>query len=144
MKRRIHILHGHPAYWCPVCKWPHHLDGRWKWNGDFDKPTFSAAAPGQRFSYLSYVPAHKYKAWHLVKPGKLGDIGYATKERAEEVAREAALGPEWVAKEIVRDLPQRTICHVYVRDGNIQILPDSKALGGQTLPLEEWDDEKWR
>lgn len=34
---------GQPRYffYCPGCKNYHMFDGRWQWNGDMDKPTFS-------------------------------------------------------------------------------------------------------
>lgn len=34
---------------------------------------------------------------------------------------------------------KRTICHVTIDKGIISVLPDSKTLGGQVLPLEEWE-----
>lgn len=35
---------GHTMFWCPGCDGPHALSvapGRWTWNGDADRPTFS-------------------------------------------------------------------------------------------------------
>lgn len=150
----IHMLHGHPAYWCPVCKAPHALDGRWKWNGDVVKPTFSAAKPGDKFSYLSYSTLPIRSHWVLARPpvkvgvnvlpGKVGTFKYIDKGEAVEAMVAAKLPPEWQPQEVRVPSEMRVYCHVYVRDGNIQVLPDSQSLKGQTLPLQPWDPEKWR
>lgn len=151
----IHKLHGdHPAYWCPVCDAPHTLDARWKWNGDVVKPTFGPAKPGDKFSYLSYttIPAHSF--WVLArppvkvgvdwKPGKVGADRYNTKGEAVQALAAAGLPPGWEPHESRVPSEMRVYCHVYIRDGNIQVLPDSKALKGQTVPLQPWDPSKWR
>jgi hypothetical protein len=39
----INNQNGQPAGWiiyCPGCKEYHHLDHRWTFNGDFNRPTF--------------------------------------------------------------------------------------------------------
>lgn len=34
-------------------------------------------------------------------------------------------------------------CHSFIRDGQIEFLPDcTHALAGQTVPIPEWDDKK--
>lgn len=30
---------------------------------------------------------------------------------------------------------EETVCHVFIRDGQVEILSDSKRFGGQTIPL---------
>lgn len=32
---------GQLAFWCPGCKGAHALDARWKFNGNYNRPTFS-------------------------------------------------------------------------------------------------------
>jgi hypothetical protein len=32
---------AHYYFWCPGCKHGHGFDERWKFNGDYDKPTFT-------------------------------------------------------------------------------------------------------
>ena len=135
----INIMHGHPAFWCPVCGHPHWLDGRWKWNGSFDKPTFGPTAPGARFSFLSFSGGHVRKLWRLERPGKVGQQEFATQEDAQAEIARAGLGPEWKVVAATKEVPRRVYCHSYVRDGKIQILSDTPhALAGQTVALESW------
>lgn len=156
--RVINILHGHPAYWCPVCDHPHWLDGRWKWNGDLDKPTFGPVSPGAKHSFLSYSSAHTSTWWLL----KRNDIFYAGQDESgkstctsdeskavcffEEQAHQRVEqlkndneGLGWGAVKRVRHYPYRVFCHVHVTDGMIRILNDTPGpLSGKTIPLQPW------
>lgn len=149
--RVINFMHGHPAYWCPVCNHPHSLDGRWKWNGNYDKPTFGPAHPGARSSYLSYIDVRAGPYWLLKRHGvykcyefsgkevplQYGDKGYA-EQQAKEYAHEND-GAGWGVVERQRKAERRVYCHVHVTDGMIRILPDTPGpLGGKTIPLRPW------
>lgn len=146
MNEVIHLIAGQPAYWCPVCKQPHRINTdlnaskvAWSWNGDYVKPSFGPATPQSKFSILFFSDRRAYSGFRLVRPGKAGTLTYPTKEAAEA----AAPGPEWKAEPYTHPAGRHVYCHVYVKAGMIQILPDSESLGGQTIPLQPWDGEKW-
>jgi hypothetical protein len=159
MKARIQFFksdragyeHREPAYWCPVCKTPHAINvteegrPRWRWNGSVDDPTFT---PSVLMFYTR--PAVGDEVFKLKRAGKKRSEEYATREAAQAVADQLAVQGDtgWVPvprKRPTEAGPTRvTICHAHVRDGNIEILPDTPGeLSGQTLPLEEWDIEEW-
>jgi hypothetical protein len=161
--RVIQMMGGHPAFWCPVCQHPHWLNERWKWNGDRDKPTFSAAAPGQRFSFLSYLPPSE-GTYHLLKrndrwfrygsaapveeknASKFGQRDFAERTAAEHADDNDGAG--WGVVERFIKTPRKVFCHSYVKDGMLQLLPDTPGpLGGTTVPLKPWslnDDGSYR
>lgn len=133
----INFIHGHPAYWCPVCEHPHHLDGRWKWNGDYNKPTFGPSSPGAKSSFLSYYDAPARKYWRLERTDKkkVGEQQFDT----EAEANAAKPHDLWVARQVTTPAKRRVFCHVHVTDGMIRILPDTPGpLGGKTVPLQPW------
>jgi hypothetical protein len=136
MKRRIQLAGGEPTFWCPVCDRPHVAPARmWKWNGDCDRPTLTAVAPGEKFSYLTYHDLPASAHWILVRPGKQGTLRYASRQ----LAAGAAPGPDWKPKEIRVPASRHVHCHTYIKDGLIKVLADSERFGGQTLPLPEWE-----
>lgn len=135
--RVIQFLHGHPAFWCPVCNRPHWLDQRWKWNGDRDKPTFGPAHPGAKSSYLSYTERTRYRAKRKDKP-KFGEW----KQNRSEVVLP---NEHW---EVETETKRRVYCHSHVTDGMIRVLPDSPGpYSGKTVPLMPWvaneDQRTW-
>lgn len=155
MKRVINILHGDPAYWCPVCDHPHALNGRWKWNGDFDKPTFSSVN-GNPHSFLSFHPPVDHDYYLLKRNGwfytggsqpAVQDQSKAVQFVDREYAEQRAIflqgengGTGWGVVTRHRKEGRRTICHVYVTDGRIQVLRDTPGpLAGKTVPLEPWE-----
>jgi hypothetical protein len=144
------FMHREPAYWCPVCKAPHPINttepGRpkWAWNGSVDAPTFT---PSVLMFYTR--PAEGTEFFKLKRGGKKRAEEYATQAAAQTVADAlAAQGdPGWVPVPRQREskpAERVTLCHAWIRDGNIEILPDTPGgLGGHTLPLEEWEIEEW-
>lgn len=49
------------VFYCPGCKTDHHfIEGRWTFNGDVEKPTFS---PSLLVRSGHYVPDHKGSCW---------------------------------------------------------------------------------
>ena len=144
-----------PAIWCPVCKHPHVLDARWKWNGDVDKPTFGPASPGARFSFLSYStrPAGRYfvlkrNGAYACVPGtktpmEFGDLDFASTWADEHKQDNNGLG--WGVVPRDRGGEKRIVyCHTYIKDGMLQVLSDTPGpLAGKTVPLQEWDVDEY-
>ena len=101
------------SFWCPGCAEMHTISvapGRWTWNGDKDRPTFS---PSVLVTCGHYMPEHKP-----------GDRCWCTFD-AEQIAKGEEPGPFKCFR-----------CHSFVRDGQIQFLGDSThELAGKTVPL---------
>ena len=95
------------AFWCPGCLEHHTVTSVWTFNGDYDKPTF--------------LPSVLLTSGHHV-PGWQGPDCWCSYNREH---------PEDTDPFVCRR------CHSYVKDGNIEFLPDSThALAGKTVPLE--------
>lgn len=145
MKRRIHLIDrkthqpspdGEPAFWCPVCDSMHIAPrSMWAWNGDFDRPTLGPVTPGAKFSYVVSHEQRAHSYWILARPGKDGTIKFDDRESALRAAPSA----DWQPKEVHVPARRYVHCHTYIRDGSIQVLPDSERLKGQTVPLPEWE-----
>lgn len=99
---------GRVYIFCPGCKEEHGIvPGRWTWNGDFSRPTFSPS--------VLVTSGHYCDSW------KQGDHCWCTyyeqhpdKEKSFSCQR----------------------CHSFVEDGNIRFLSDcSHELAGQTVAL---------
>lgn len=145
-----------PAIWCPVCKHPHVLDSRWKWNEDVDKPTFGPASPGARFSFLSYStrPAGQYfvlkrNGVFACVPGTKTPLEFMTQDDAGQYAQQRVLennGQGWGVVPRNRGGEKRIVyCHTYIKDGMLQVLGDTPGpLAGKTVPLPEWDVDEYR
>lgn len=64
---------------CPACKSPHVIDGRWKFNNNYDKPTFT---PSLKVSH----PAHpednikEFICHSFITDGKIQFLGDCTHE----------------------------------------------------------------
>ena len=73
-KGKLRILSGGLIAWyCPGCQCHHHVNDRWAFNGDYDRPTFSP-------SILVRNPAHTEICHTFVTDGKiqyLSDCTYA-------------------------------------------------------------------
>lgn len=101
------------GFWCPGCDEIHVVSvapGRWTFNGDFDRPTFSPSVlvTGRRMTAEGRA---QWKAWC----------------DRREAGKELPLSS--FASEDIR-------CHSFVREGRIEFLTDcTHALAGQTVPL---------
>jgi 5-methylcytosine-specific restriction protein A len=145
--RVINFVHGHPAYWCPVCHHPHWLDQRWKWNGDRDRPTFGPAQPGARYSFLSFhdVRAKEHYELHRTDKNKRGTTTYATYAEAY-AARPNNL---WEVRGPITTPAHRHVhCHVFIENGMLRVLGDTPGpLAGRTVQLQPWtcseDGSRW-
>lgn len=98
------------AFWCPGCDEAHTVkvvDGAWEWNGDVEKPTFN--------------------------PSVLMTGGHFNLNRAEGASCWCTYYAEHPELKVDFKCGR---CHSYVRNGNIEFLPDcSHELAGQTVPL---------
>ena len=96
------------AFRCPGCKTSHHVDARWKFNGDYDRPTFS--------------PSVLITSGHYTAGFKKGDACWCT-YNAEHPDKPSPYHCER--------------CHSFVADGKIRFLSDcTHELAGKTVPLE--------
>lgn len=111
---------GYTLFRCPGCNEAHavrvredgqNIDGAWGFNGDYDRPTFS---PSILVRTGHFVPGHEAgRCW----------CTYAKEHPDEE-----------------DDGFRCSICHSFVRDGQIQFLGDcTHALAGQTVPLPDME-----
>ncbi len=53
--------------YCPACQAHHHIDHRWSFNGDYDKPTFGPSEPGGASSLLVKT---NHPGWKSYNPEK--------------------------------------------------------------------------
>ena len=109
---KIHDLsEGIHGFYCPACGCCHAPDGKWSFNGDYDKPTFS---PSILVRTGHYLPEHK------------GDACWCSynKEHPDDPVPFKC-----------------SVCHSFVTDGKIQYLADcTHELAGQTIEIPNWDD----
>lgn len=97
----------HIGFWCPGCKTLHVFDERWKFNGDYNEPTFT---PSLRTSTGHYVQGVQLRAD--------GKCDYC--ERAKEHGRKSICG----------------VCHVNVDKGRIIFHADcTHHFAGKIAPL---------
>jgi hypothetical protein len=103
---------GQIGFWCPGCKTMHVVDSGWTFDGNYDRPTFS--------------PSVLVRGGHYAQGWK---------------------GPECWCTWYPKNHPDAarkfecSICHSFVRDGQIQFLADSThALAGKTVALEPMPD----
>ena len=107
---------GGLIFWCPGCKKAHAVNTSstgpiWSYNGNAEAPTFS--------------PSVLMMSGHFV-PGEEGKHCWCTVEERY---------PEYAG----RNHPVCRRCHSFVRDGQIQFLPDSThELAGRTVALPAW------
>lgn len=114
---------GRVAFWCPGCKEMHQvrttlpglrgpIDGpSWQFNGDFDTPTFA--------------PSILVRGVRLDMPDEELDRILDTYNLPKDRER------------MLSDKRINTVCHSFVKDGQIQFLGDcTHALAGRTVPLE--------
>lgn len=67
MKATIHTFHGHHIFDCPGCKEDHAIPietGKWTFNGDFVKPTYSP-------SVLVYANKPEKRCHSFIRDGKI-------------------------------------------------------------------------
>ena len=103
------------VFWCPGCDSAHMISdapGRWTFNGDFDRPTFS---PSVLVTTGHHVPdfgsRNRNSCWCTY------DAEHSGEPSGFKCAR----------------------CHSFVRDGQIQFLGDSThALAGRTVDIPDW------
>lgn len=101
---------GSLGFWCPGCEGMHVVTSGWTFDGNYDAPTFSPSV--------------------LVTSGH-----YVQREMPPGADREC-----WCTYNAAHpDEPSKfrcTICHSFVRNGNIKFLGDSThALAGKTVAL---------
>ena len=102
----------HLGFWCPACEQLHVYDERWRFDGNWDKPSF---APSLRTSCGHYVP----------NTPRMPDGRCGWCVRAEEHGRPS----------ICR------MCHLFVTEGKIIFCPDcSHDLRGQTVEMVARDE----
>ena len=101
------------AFWCLGCQEPHGVTHGWKFNGDYERPTFSPSI--------------------LVTSGH-----YATESAA---AKAGHCYCNWKERFGTEPPFRCSRCHSFVRDGQIQFLTDcTHELAGKTVPLDSFDD----
>lgn len=111
------------SFRCPGCKQPHIIwtsdghSGRWGWNGDVERPTFTPSI--------------------LVRTIRGEGLTEADWEEYDRIAS----GPD--GTEAVLNHPKfRWVCHSFVTNGLIQFLGDSThELAGQTVELADWPED---
>lgn len=107
------VQDGGLMYWCQGCEEVHvihHGNGRWTWNGDTEKPTFS--------------PSVLVKSGHYAAGHKAGDDCWCT-YNAKAAPNE-------------RTPYKCGVCHTFINNGMVQFLGDcTHQYAGQTLPLPD-------
>ena len=110
--------HGDGTYHfrCPGCKDTHRIPVQppygWAFNGNVVTPTFS--------------PSILVRTGHFAPGHKAGDHCWCVYNNERKAAGEAACG--FVCY----------VCHSFVKDGQIQFLPDcTHVLAGKTVPMDE-------
>lgn len=103
----LRIIEGEQlGFWCPGCKEMHVVGPGWKFNGNYDRPTFS--------------PSVLVTSGHYLASHKQGEPCWCTY---------AAEHPDQITPKCFR-------CHSFVIDGQIQFLGDcTHELAGKTVPL---------
>jgi hypothetical protein len=101
------------AFWCPGCNEAHAITtapGRWSFNGDADRPTFSPSILVRSGHYaLDRPPGNCWCDFAARYPGD-GPVPFKCER-----------------------------CHSFVTDGQIQFLDDcTHELAGQTVPLPDF------
>lgn len=112
------VAGGGLTFFCPGCKETHAINQaggpQWQVSGAGDKLTFS--------------PSLLVTSGHFVSTHKAGDACWCTYSAAHPERPSTA---------------KCYRCHSWVRDGQIQFLPDSThALAGSTVPLPPWPYER--
>lgn len=112
---------GKLLFWCPGCCEAHQVQvgggpgPRWGFNGDYDRPTFT--------------PSINVTGVSLNMTDDELDRVFAEFKMPEDRER------------LLADRRYRTVCHSFVREGQIQFLGDcTHALAGQTVPLRDFDE----
>lgn len=109
MKTKAHAELGTYSIKCPGCGDIHHLDKRWSFNGNYEKPTFS--------------PSLLIRGGHFEPHFKEGDRCWCTYD-AENPDSPSPF--------------KCVVCHSFITDGKIQFLGDcTHSLAGQTVELPE-------
>lgn len=109
---------GQLGFWCPGCDCMHAIStgpNGWKFNGDYQKPTFT--------------------------PSILVASGHYTSDFAERKLKDPTHGCWCTFKEQHPGITtfECCRCHSFVTDGQIQFLPDSTHhLSGKTVALEPY------
>lgn len=118
---RAKLREGNLGIYCPACKYHHHVnvDGRapagksWHWNGDLD--------------HVTLEPSLLCRSIDLARMSEA--------DEAEYIRQTKEHGTEWV----LTHSPFRTVCHSFVRNGQIQYLADcTHHLAGLTVPIPEY------
>lgn len=106
----IKVHDGRLLFYCKGCECNHGVTDSWKFNGDYEKPTFSPSV--------------------LVRSTKLTEKGESDWEKWCDSGYPDRNG------EPFESTP--TICHSFVTNGSIQYLNDcTHELAGQTVELEK-------
>ena len=109
---KVEVRGNRLAFFCPGCEKEHEIfvaPGRWAWNGNLERPTFSPSVLCISGHYVDARPSAK--CWCTYAQEHPDEVVYFRCGR----------------------------CHSFVTDGRIQFLRDcSHALAGQTVDLPEW------
>jgi hypothetical protein len=104
---RLNEYPAHIGFYCPACEMLHVFDERWKFDGNFEKPTFT---PSLRTSSGHYVAGSQKRP-----DGKCGIC-----ENAKERGVQSICG----------------VCHLNVTKGSIQFHADcTHGMAGQTVAM---------
>lgn len=71
VKKEIFSNKIHYRIECPGCKTHHFLDERWKFNGDYEKPTFSPSLDYNGGRYEDHEVYIKLHCHSFIKDGKI-------------------------------------------------------------------------
>jgi len=71
---RVHADGTHAAwiFWCPACACAHQCDNRWGFNGDQDRPTFTASMLVEEITFgTPEEPRHRSRCHSQVTDGQI-------------------------------------------------------------------------
>ena len=68
----------HYAIFCPACKCLHVFDGRWTFNGNFDKPTFKPSMLINKSTTPKTCNVNRHRCHSFVTDGKIKLLGDCT------------------------------------------------------------------
>lgn len=146
---------GYMIY-CVACGCGHKFDvGRWTFNGNYEKPTFSPSMLVKQPGWVNITHDRWLTLWSSENIDETDHgfrvpyilVGNNCPADLAEIARRLGVSDqlgrlatyEAVQQRVQQELSKlpEHICHSFVRDGLIQYLPDcTHHLAGQTVPLE--------
>lgn len=138
---------------CPACEYGHLFDaGRWSFNGDVDRPTFSPSMLSKSNhswskissdQWVSLKPKTSYYSYRVPRALLPGFPADRSESSLEELAMIMGIDP--ILTEVTKkvetwmDTFPIWVCHSFVRDGKIEFLGDcTHEFAGKTVDLEAW------